>query len=113
MHPLNQSRVPKVRRCRQIPWVCIMTANSGVRDVIDLEIILDDLVASEQQQSNCMFQLSLILARIALEPVSESYKDDMAQALLGLVRTKPKSSVVQMFGARPTVAEAPQVRVSA
>ncbi len=68
----------------------------------------------EQKQSNCMFQLSLMLARIALEPVSESYKDDMVQALLKLVRTKPKSSVVQMFGAtRPTAAEAPLIRASA
>ena len=76
-------------------------------DVIDLEIMLDDLLASEQQQSNCMFQLALMLARIALEPVSDNYKDEMAQALLGLIRSKPKSSVVQLFGAaRPTKPEA-------
>ena len=83
-------------------------------DIIDVEIMLEDLRASEQQQSNCMFKLSLMLARIALEPVSESYKDDMVQALLKLVRTKPKSSVVQMFGAtRPTAAVAPLIRASA
>ena len=44
-----------------------------------------------------MFQLALMLARISLEPVSENYKDQMAQALLGLVRAKPKGTVVQLF----------------
>ena len=68
-------------------------------DILDLEIELDDLIGGEQQQSNCMFQLSLMLARVALEPVSESYKDEMAQALLVLIRSKPRISVVQMFGA--------------
>ena len=53
----------------------------------------------DKSTARCMFQLSLMLARIALEPVSEIYKDDMAQALLGLIRSKPKSSVVQMFSA--------------
>ncbi len=91
-----------------------MTANTGVLDVVDVEIMLEDLLASEQQQSNCMFHLSVMLARIALEPGSEAYKDDMAQALLGLIRGKPKSSVVQLFGAtRPIDAEAPRVRASA
>ena len=99
---------------RTSSWGCIMTAYSGVRDVIDMEIMLDDLTASEQQQSNCMFQLSLMLARIALERVSEDYKDQMAQALLGLIRSKPKSSIVQLFGVkRPTEAESPRVRASA
>ena len=83
-------------------------------DVIDLDIMLDDLIGAELQQSNCMFQLALMLARIALEPVSESYKDEMAQALLGLIRSKPKSSVVQMFGgARPTTSTAPRMLASA
>ena len=77
-------------------------------------IMLDELLASEQQQSNCMFQLSRMLARIALEPVSESYKDEMAQALLGLIRSKPKSSVVQLFGAtRPTKPETPRMQALA
>ena len=44
-------------------------------DVIDLEMMLDELIGAEQQQSNCMFQLALMLARIALEPVSEGYKE--------------------------------------
>ena len=83
-------------------------------DVIDLEIMLDDLAAEEQQQSNCMFQLSLMLARIALEAVSENYKDEMAQALLGLIRSKPKTGVVQLFGAaRPTKPEARRMLASA
>ena len=84
-----------------------MAGDVNQPDVIDLEIMLDDLLASEQQQSNCMFQLSLMLARIALEPVSENYKDEMTQAILELIRTTPKSSVVPMFGAaRPTKPEA-------
>ena len=83
-------------------------------DIMDVETMLDNIIASDQQQSNCMFQLSVMLARIALEPVSENYKDDMAQALLGLIRTKPKSNVVHMFGAiRSTQGEAPRMRALA
>ena len=40
-------------------------------NVSDLENIIDDLQASEQQQGNCMFQLSLMVARLALSAVSE------------------------------------------
>lgn len=81
-------------------------------DVVDIEIGLDDLLASEQQQSNCMFQLSIMLARIAVEPVSEDFKDQAAQTLLGLIRSKPKSSIVQLFGAaRP--AQVSQIRAIA
>ena len=69
-----------------------------VKDVIDLEVMIEDLLASEHQQSNCMFQLSLMLARMALEPGSENFKDEMAQTLLGLIRAKPKSNVVKIFG---------------
>ena len=91
-----------------------MAHNVNHSDVIDLEIMLDDLVAAEHQQSNCMFQLALMLARIALEPVSEYYKDEMAQALLGLIRSKPRSSVVQLFGTKhPAEAEALRTRASA
>ena len=68
---------------------------------LDAEVaqMLDRLTASEAVQSNCMFQLALMLARIAVEPCAESYKDEAAQALLGLIRTKPKSNVVRLFGA--------------
>lgn len=88
--------------------------HSVAKDVIDLEVMIEDLLASEQQQSNCMFQLSLMIARMALEPGSENFKDEMAQAMLGLIRAKPKSNVVKIFGVtRTTVAEAPRIRVSA
>ena len=91
-----------------------MARGSGIQDIIDVDIMLGDLLASEQQQSNCMFQLSLMMARIAIEPVSENYKDQMAQALLGLLRSKPKSSVVQLFGAaRRVEAESSRVRANA
>ena len=60
--------------------------------------MLDELVASEDVQANCMFQLAIMLARISLEPAPEIYKDDTAQSLLGLIRSKPKSNVVPLFG---------------
>ena len=44
-----------------------------------------------------MFQLSLILARIALEPFADSYKEATEQTLLGLIRSKPKNNVVHLF----------------
>ena len=59
-----------------------------------LEDMIDDLQASDQQQGNCMFQLSLMVARLALSPVSEVYKDEVSQALLELVRAKRKSAPV-------------------
>ncbi len=69
--------------------------------VPELELIatLDELVAAEDMQANCMFQLAIMLARIALEPASELYKEDTAQSLLALIRNKPKSNVVPLFGA--------------
>ena len=60
----------------------------------ELIATLDDLVATDEVQANCMFQLAIILARIALEPASEIYKEDTAQSLLALIRSKPKSNVV-------------------
>ena len=62
---------------------------------------LDELAADEGLQSNCMFQLSLILARIALEPFADSYKEATEQALLGLIRNKPKNNVVHLFDPAP------------
>ena len=62
---------------------------------------LDEVAADEALQSNCMFQLSLILARIALEPFADSYKEATEQALLGLIRNKPKNNVVHLFDAAP------------
>ena len=69
--------------------------------VTEVEAILDTLAANDATQSNCMFQLALMLARIAVEPVSEGFKDDTAQALLSLVRRKPKSNVLRIFGEGP------------
>ncbi len=63
-------------------------------DTIDLENMIDDLQGSEQQQSNCMFQLALMAARIAISTVSEEFKDQAAQTMLELVRAKRKSAPV-------------------
>ena len=63
--------------------------------------LLDDVAGREDVQSNCMFQLALMLARIAVESGAESYKDETAQTMLGLIRGKPKSNVVRLFGAVP------------
>lgn len=59
--------------------------------------LLDRLASGAAVQSNCMFQLALMLARIAIEPCAEAYKDETAQAMMGLIRTKPKSNVVRLF----------------
>ncbi len=61
-------------------------------DISDLENMIDDLQATEREQSNCMFQLALMVARLAISPVSEAYKDEAAQVMLGLVRAKRKRS---------------------
>ena len=67
----------------------------------DVSDLLDRLAAAEPHQSNCMFQLALMVARIAVEPCSEAYKEEAAQALMGLVRAKPKSNVVRLFASVP------------
>ena len=54
-----------------------------------------------------MFQLALMVARIAVEPCSELYKEEAAQALMGLIRAKPRSNVVRLFGAASAPAAAP------
>ena len=91
-----------------------MADDRDVPDIIDVEIMLDDLQATEQQQSNCMFQLSLMMARIAIEPVSEDYKNQMAQALLELLKRKPKSSVVRLFDVtRPIETQSSRMRANA
>ena len=60
---------------------------------------LDRLSSSGAMQSNCMFQLALMVARIAAEPCAESYKAEAAQTLMDLIRAKPKGNVVRLFGA--------------
>ena len=67
----------------------------------DILAALDRLAAPEEVQPNCMFQLAVMLARIAVEPCAEIYKEETAQALMGLIRAKPKSNVVRLFSARP------------
>ena len=78
-----------------------MTTNGSTALVPDVETVLDTLAANDATQSNCMFQLALMLARIAVEPLSESFKDDTAQALLALIRRKPKSNVLRIFADGP------------
>ena len=69
---------------------------------IDVSSLLDQIAVMEDVQSNAMFQLALMLARVAIEPCAEAYKDGAAQAMLGLIRNKPKSNVVRLFGAVPS-----------
>ena len=89
-----------------------MTMNGSTALLADVEATLDTLAANDATQSNCMFQLALMLARIAVEPVSEGFKDDTAQALLTLIRAKPKSNVLRMFGEGPTSEPPPALRVA-
>lgn len=77
----------------------------------DTATLLDRLAAAENTQSNCMFHLAIMLARIALEPCAEAYKGTASQALLGIIRDKPRSNVVRLFGG-PTAADVPS-RLSA
>ena len=76
-------------------------------DAGDVGLLLDQLTAVEAVESNCMFQLALMLARIAVEPCAEAYKEEAAQALMGLVRAKPKSNVVRLFSSRSKADTAP------
>lgn len=64
----------------------------------DVDALLEKLVLTDAVQSNCLFQLALMLARIALEPCSETYKAKAAQAVIDLIRAKPKDNVVGLFG---------------
>lgn len=73
----------------------------------DIAASIDRLAADEAVQSNCMFQLALMVARIAAEPGAEVYKEEAAQALMALIRAKPKSNVVRLFGARSGADAAP------
>ena len=75
----------------------------------DLVAMLEELVAADEVQANCMFQLAIMLARIALEPASELYKEDTAQSLLALIRSKPRGNVVPLFGPGAS-ADRPMVR---
>ena len=66
----------------------------------DILAALDQLAAAEEVQPNCMFQLAVMLARVAVEPCQETYKEETAQALMGLIRAKPKSNVVRLFSGK-------------
>lgn len=68
--------------------------------------LLDQLAAAPDVQSNCMFQLALMLARVAMEPCPDAYKEETGQALLALIRAKPKSNVVRLFGAVTPMSDA-------
>ena len=67
---------------------------------LDVGSELDRLAGAEEVQSNCMFQLALMLARIALEPCAESYKAEAAEEMLAMMRKKPKTNVVRLFGSK-------------
>lgn len=66
-----------------------------------LGIGLTELASHELAQTNCMFQLALMVARIAVEPCPDDCKGEAAQALLRLIRAKPKGNVVRLFGRKP------------
>ena len=73
----------------------------------DIAATLDQLAVDAAVQSNTMFQLALMVARIAVAPCQEAYKEEAAQALMGVIRAKPKSNVVRLFGNRPCVQALP------
>ncbi len=80
---------------------------------IDITGLLDQVATADPVLSNTMFQLALMVARIAVEPGSEAYKDEAAQTLMGLIRAKPKSNVVRLFANRPKgETAAPGLRVA-
>ena len=89
-----------------------MTTNGSTAVLADVGATLDILAANDATQSNCMFQLALMLARIAVEHVSEGFKDDTAQALLTLIRAKPKSNVLRMFSDGTTPEASPALMVA-
>ena len=63
-------------------------------DIVDIETMIDVLQASEQGQSNSMLQASLEVARLALSPMSEDYRDHACHDMLELIRAKRKSAPV-------------------
>ncbi len=69
-----------------------------------LSDLLTDLLGHEEVRSNCMFQLSVMLASISLQPCSMAYKEATAQALLNLIRQKPRSNVISLFGSVASLA---------
>lgn len=76
-----------------------MTIDHGEQARLGIDIGLDHLASFEAVGSNCMFQLALMLARIAVEPCPDSYKEQAAQAIMAVIRDKPKDNVVRLFGA--------------
>ena len=47
------------------------SANPPLQET-DLIAMLDELVAAEDVQANCMFQLAIMLARISIEPAPKT-----------------------------------------
>ena len=82
-----------------------MNKNEHINTPDEIATSLDSLASAEEVQSNCLFQLAVMMARIALEPCSEIYKEEVAQTLMGLIRTKPKSNVVRLFKDRSSMGE--------
>ena len=76
-------------------------------DIITLELILDELIEDEQEQSNCMFQLSLMLARIALTPGLEDFKERVAHILIRLIAAKSKKIEMADLTIRSVESEKP------
>ena len=77
-----------------------MIPNCNEQDFDGVTVSLDELASHQGIQSNCMFQLALIVARIAVEPCTEKYKEEAAQTLMELIRAKPKNNVVPLFASK-------------
>lgn len=71
--------------------------------------VLDAAADHADARNNCMFQLCLMLARVAVGEVDEAYKQMAAQRLLAILRDKPANNVVSLFpkpAARETAVQA-------
>ncbi len=80
-----------------------MTIDHDEQVRLGIDIGLTEVASYEGAQTNCMFQLALMVARIAVEPCPDNYREEAAQALMGLIRAKPKGNVVRLFGDKPMV----------
>ncbi len=90
-----------------------MATNGSTATLADVEATLDTLAANDATQSNCMFQLALMLARICRRAgFRRRSKTRRRKRLLALIRAKPKSNVLRMFSDDPTPEPAPALMVA-
>lgn len=58
---------------------------------------IDDLAFRAEVRSDCMFQMCMMLARVALNSGDEAYKQKVTQQLIAVLREKPSNNVVSLF----------------